>query len=305
MVNAGSFVSFSRFVGALFVLATALSASAQTTGPRTGFLDVPGGKLFYEECGAGPRNLVLVHDGVVDSAVWNGVWPSFCNKFHTVRYDRRGFGKSPAATDAYYETDDLKALLAALKIERTVLLGSSHGGELAINFTLDYPSAVEQLVLVGAVVSGLPFTKHFLNRGNHAFELLGKGQTKEAITEWSGDRYLVAPGNDAARTRLLQLLTANPQDMSHQDFTLAEKPALGRLHEIHVPTLILVGERDIPDVHAHAGAIEAGIPNVRRIVVEGTGHLMYLEKPSVFTDLVFEFVGATERSLSSSSNARP
>jgi pimeloyl-ACP methyl ester carboxylesterase len=237
--------------------------------------------------------------------VWNGVWPSFCKTFHTVRYDRRGFGKSPATTDAYYETDDLKALLAALKIERTVLLGSSHGGELAINFTLDHPDAVEQLVLVGAVVSGLPFTKHFLDRGNHAFELLGKGQTKEAIAEWSNDAYLVAPGNDAARKQLLQLLTASPQDMSHADFTLAEKPALDRLHEIHVPTLILVGERDIPDVQAHAGAIEAGIPNARRIVVQDTGHLMYLENPPVFTDLVVEFLGATERSLSSPSNARP
>jgi len=42
-----------------------------------------------------------------------------------------------------------------------------------------------------------------------------------------------------------------------------------RLHEIRVPTLILTGDADIPDVHAHAGAIEAGIPNARRVVVAG------------------------------------
>jgi pimeloyl-ACP methyl ester carboxylesterase len=45
-----------------------------------------------------------------------------------------------------------------------------------------------------------------------------------------------------------------------------------------------------PDVHAHSGAIEAGIPNVRRIVVEGTGHIMYLEKPAEFCRLVFAFI---------------
>ena len=55
--------------------------------------------------------------------------------------------------------------------------------------------------------------------------------------------------------------------------------SLPRLHEIHVPTLILVGDADIPDVHAHAGAIETAIPNLRRIVISDVGHLIYIEKP--------------------------
>jgi pimeloyl-ACP methyl ester carboxylesterase len=62
------------------------------------------------------------------------------------------------------------------------------------------------------------------------------------------------------------------------------------LREILVPTLLLVGDADIPDVHAHAGAIEAGIPNARRVVVEGVGHIMYLEKPSEFSHLVISFI---------------
>ena len=37
------------------------------------------------------------------------------------------------------------------------------------------------------------------------------------------------------------------------------KAALPRLGEIHIPTFVLVGDADIPDVHAHAVAIEAGI----------------------------------------------
>jgi len=65
---------------------------------------------------------------------------------------------------------------------------------------------------------------------------------------------------------------------------------LPRLHEIHVPTLILVGEADIPDVHAHAGAIETAIPNSRRIVVSDVGHLMYIEKPEEFLTIVNHFL---------------
>jgi len=59
-----------------------------------------------------------------------------------------------------------------------------------------------------------------------------------------------------------------------------------------VPTLVLVGDADIPDVHAHAGAIEAGIHNARRIVIPGVGHIMYLEKADVFVRTVMTFLDA-------------
>ena len=113
-----------------------------------------------------PDAVVLIHDGIAHSAVWDAVWPAFCKEFHTVRYDRRGYGRSPAATTWYYETDDLFTLLRHLKINRAFLVGSSHGGELTIDFTLAHPKLVDGMVLVGAVVSGYGFSDHFLNRGN-------------------------------------------------------------------------------------------------------------------------------------------
>jgi 3-oxoadipate enol-lactonase len=275
------------------LLMPSAGARAQSTAARAtpgAFVQVGGAKLYYEECGTAPRTVVLIHDGVVNSAVWDDVWPELCRHFHTIRYDRRGYGRSPAAGTWYYETDDLAALLRQLRVRRAVLVGSSHGGELSINFTLAHPEIVEQLVLVGAVVSGMPYSQHFLERGKHPFELLAKGDVKGAIAEWSKDRYLIAPDHAAAQNRLFDLLAASPQDMSHPDFPLRGQPALPRLHEIRVPTLLLTGDADIPDVHAHAGAIEAGIPGARRVVVEGVGHIMYLEKPAEFCRLVIGFI---------------
>ncbi len=281
---------------AIFALMACLCDQVQTQASQTGapgpgfFVEIEGSKLYYEECGSAPQTVVLVHDGVVNSAVWDDVWPEFCKHFRVIRYDRRGYGRSPAPTTWYSETDDLLSLLHHLKVSRVALVGSSHGGELSIDFTLAHPEIVQQLVLVGAVVSGMPYSQHFLDRGKHAFELLGKGNVKGAISEWSKDKYLIAPGNDAARKRLFDLLSANPQDMQHPDYPLRNKPSLPRLHEIHVPTLILTGDADVPDVHAHAGAIEAGIPNSCRVVVAGTGHIMYLEKPTEFSRLVINFI---------------
>jgi pimeloyl-ACP methyl ester carboxylesterase len=222
--------------------------------------------------------------------VWNDVWPEFCKHFRTIRYDRRGYGRSPAATEGFSESDDLAGLLRYLKVSRAVILGSSHGGEISINFALDHPEIVQQLVLVGAVVGGMPYSKHFLERGNALGKPLEKGDVQGAISAAMKDKYLIAPGNDAARKRMAELLSASPQDLTHASFEISPKPALPRLQEIRVSVLLLVGDADIPDVHAHAGAIEAGIPRARRVVLSNVGHLMYLEKPAEFSALVIDFI---------------
>jgi len=283
-----------RCAEGIVLLSAALAANAPVgwqSAPRPGsFLQVDGTKLYYEECGSAPQVVVLVHDGVLHSAAWDEVWPDFCKHFHTIRYDRRGYGRSPIATQGYYATDDLAAVLRHLKLKRVALVGSSHGGEISINFTLDHPEMVEQLVLVGAVVGGMPYTKHFLERGDALGKPLEKGDIEGAIAAATKDKYLIAPGNDAARKRMAEILSANPQDLTHPELELPVKPALPRLGEIHIPTLLLVGDADIPDVHAHAGAIEAGVPTARRVVISGTGHLMYLEKPAEFSQIVIEFL---------------
>jgi pimeloyl-ACP methyl ester carboxylesterase len=283
-----------RRVEVILLLAGALFGNAmgqeQSPSPQGSFLEVDGAKLYYEECGSAPHVVVLVHDGVLHSAAWDEVWPDFCKHFHTIRYDRRGYGRSPVATQGYYATDDLAAILRHLKVKRAAIVASSHGGEISINFTLDHPEVVEQLVLVGAVVGGMPYTEHFLERGDALSKPLDKGDIKGAIAAATKDKYLTAPGSDAARKRMADILLANPQDLTHPELELPVKPALPRLGEIHIPTLLLVGDADIPDVHAHAGAIEAGITSARRVVISDVGHLMYLEKPAEFSRIVIEFL---------------
>jgi hypothetical protein len=78
-----------------------VNSGNEIRGAKDSFVEVHGGRLYYEECGTGTQTVELIHDGVVDSQVWNDVWPDFCRHFHTVRYDRRGFGRSPAATTWY------------------------------------------------------------------------------------------------------------------------------------------------------------------------------------------------------------
>ncbi len=101
---------------------------------------------------------------------------------------------------------------------------------------------------------------------------------------------MLAPGHDAAGQRLLKLLMASPQDLHHADPARPAPPAAPRLHDIKAPTLILVGDADVADNQAQAGAVEALVPGARRVVVRDAGHLIYLDHPDVFADLVTRFV---------------
>lgn len=143
-------------------------------------------------------------------------------------------------------------------------------------------------MLVGPVVSGLPYSEHFQRRGFENFRQSADG----LIEAWVQDRYILDPASAWARERLRELLKSSPTPLVNRGLRSREpeRPAVGRLAEVKVPTLILVGASDIPDVHAHAGALEAGIQGARRVVIPGAGHLIHLEKPDLFNETVLTFL---------------
>lgn len=246
------------------------------------------GKIWYEVQGEGPA-LVLLHDGLAPSGTWDDQMPVFSKLFRTVRYDRRGYGRSEAAKEAFSDLDDLHMLMDALKIDRAVLVGCSNGAKLAVDYALAHPERVGGLVLVGPVVSGLPYSEHFKRRGMDNY----RDRSAEGLIEsWVQDRYILDPASAKARERLRALLKGSPNPLVNPGIqSLAPKrPAVGRLSEVKVPTLIVVGASDIPDVHAHSGALEAGIQGSRRVVIPDAGHLIHLEKPEPFNETVLTFL---------------
>lgn len=102
----------------------------------------------------------------------------------------------------------------------------------------------------------------------------------------------MAPDHAEARARVTALLLANPQNLRHPNSTRVLPPAAKRLSEIKAPTLILVGDKDIPDVQSWAGEIEISMPNAKRVVIADAGHLIYFEQPQAFLDQVTRFIDA-------------
>jgi pimeloyl-ACP methyl ester carboxylesterase len=250
------------------------------------FASVEGGKIAYETCGSGPKALVLLHDGILDSSAFDAAWPKLCARFKVVRYDRRGYGRSPAAPAPYDAVADLDAVMKAAGVTHAALLGSSSGGGVAVDYTLAHPEAVDGLVLVGAAVNGFRPTEHFMKRTMTLMTLMSQGRVGDAAK----DPYILTPGADVQRAFVVADLTNHPGNLGAAQMIKDGPEVMGRLGEIKVPTLIITGEVDIPDVHAHAGALEALIPGARRIIMTGGGHFIYLERPDAFAETVGGFL---------------
>lgn len=120
---------------------------------ETGMAEVNGARIFYEVAGEG-EPLVLVHAGIADSRMWEDQLTAFAARYRVIRHDLRGFGMTAMVEGPFSHHEDLRALLDSLDVERAHLVGCSMGGGAVLDFALEYPQRVGNLVLVGSAVGG-------------------------------------------------------------------------------------------------------------------------------------------------------
>ena len=282
----------------LYILLLILSVSNLFSQKSdTGYIQVDGDKLFYEAAGKG-ETIVLIHDGLIHHEIWDEQFPVFAKTHRVVRYDRRGYGKSSQPKAPFSNIEDLNQLFIQLNIDNAIVFGMSAGGALAIDFTLKYPEKVTGLVLVGAVVSGYGYSSHMLSRGGriNLAEMIADPDKLIKYFGWE-DPYEIHTENIKAKEKCLKLLEAYPNNVSFERNRYVQppdRPAVKFLSEIKVPALVLIGEFDIPDVHAHSGVIESGIANAKREIIFKCGHLIPLEQPEAFNITVSKFLDSIE-----------
>jgi pimeloyl-ACP methyl ester carboxylesterase len=261
----------------------------------SGYIEVDGGRIFYEAAGEGPT-VIMNHDGILHHETWDAQFAAFAGIHRVIRWDRRGYGRSDSPKAAFSHLDDLLILMNTLKIDKAKLMGCSSGGLLSIDFALEHPERVSSLILVGPIISGFGFSDHFYSRGGRGYPK-ADAPLAERIEYWARiDPWITASDNKAAKEKMEKLLNTNPQNLAGSG-RYARGPgraAIGLLPEIKVPTLIIAGESDIPDVHAHIGVIQAGISGSRRVVLPKCGHLAHFEVPDVFNGIVLDFLKTIE-----------
>jgi len=263
-------------------------------------MDVPGGKLAYEEQGRG-RPIVLLHEGIADRRMWNHEFSLFSREYRVVRYDLRGYGGSAPATSQYSSVRDLVALLDHLGLSRPLIVGPSMGGRIALDLALAYPAKVGALLLIAPGYSGMDYDH--VPGGKATFER-DERLSKAAVDAWTAGnleeateqlRQLWASSITGSALELFRTMIRDNakevfEDRSAQHETREGEPAAGRLAEIRVPTRLLVGDHDNPAMPHLANFLARGIPGAQVTLVPGADHLLNLSRPDAFETALRESV---------------
>ena len=260
--------------------------------PESGFAPVDGTSLYYEVTGDGPA-LALLHGRGADHRMWPDQVPAFARRYRVVNYDMRGFGQSPPGENRYTHADDLARLLDHLGLDRVVPIGLSLGGGAAVNFAVLHPDRTRALVTVDSSLGGFAWSKEFSGMMEgiaRAARESGVEAAKALYGSWPiFARLYERPGAQALVGRILRDDPGWHMRGEDRGRPL-DPPAIARLGTIRVPALVIVGALDLPDFLAIAETLETGIPNARRVVLDGIGHVPNLEAPERFNDLVLGFL---------------
>ncbi len=265
----------------------------------TGFADIDSGRLYYEVTGGGDA-VVLLHGFGCDTRLWNDLAPMLADRYRVVAYDQRGYGRSTLPAGPYAPHDDLAALLDALDIGRAHLVGLSRGGGIALDATLTYPDRVRSLTLVDAMLGGYRWSPEFRAMNSATATLARDVGLGEAKTYWLRTSLLESawrrPGAGEGCAAMLadysgwHWLNADPARN-------LRPPAIERLGEVAVPTLVIVGEEDIADFRQIADRLAADIPGAQLVVLPRVGHMSNMEDPVPFNQIVLSFLDRSATAL--------
>ncbi len=267
---------------------------------KSGFTNIDNAKIYYETAGKGIP-LVMIHAGVADSRQWNNEFTDFAQSYQVIRYDMRGYGKSEPVDGEFSHLSDLVSLLDALEIRGPlVMMGCSMGGGLAMDFALTYPSRAKALIMVDAGPSGLELdvaTPSKFADAERAFEAGNLDLVAEIETQIWFDGMDRTPDqvNQAMRKLLCEM---DRIVLSHEVKQLGKRlpntqtAAFGRLADLDIPVLVIVGAHDTPYMLAAAEYMTEKIQSARKVIIEDAAHLPNMDQPQEFQRIVKDFLGS-------------
>jgi non-heme chloroperoxidase len=258
---------------------------------------------YYEERGSGDP-LVLIHGAFVDSYMWEPQFTHFAQRYRVVRYDLRGHSRTgPSELETYTIegfADDLMGLVNALDLENAVVCGLSLGGMIAQSFAIRETSKLKALILSDTAVSVSLTLSDKLQRyvlfPKWAMKFMIRSLSAKNFTrlsfwlaqvtrsrEWFGQDEATA---NYVRDRMLHMSDSEYEKIYDAIYEFELLP----LERIQAPTLVLNGEHESKSVYRHTEELLRRIPQAESAIVSGAGHTSNMENPSMFNQLVDEFL---------------
>jgi 3-oxoadipate enol-lactonase len=255
-------------------------------------------ELYAEVAGEGPE-IVLFHEGICDSRMWDPQWESWAGSHRLLRFDFRGYGRTPLEPGSYSAAQDVIELLDEHGFDRAALVGVSLGGRVALEVALAQPERVSALVLVGSGLPGHEWSDEMKASWEEEEAAFNAGDLDAAaevtVRTWvDGPRRKPEDVDPGVRAHVAEMqrraleLYAEVGDDAEEELLVAD--VAERLGEVQAPTLVLVGEEDVADIRAISDKLAREIPNARFEMIANTAHVPSMERPDEFERLVLGFI---------------
>ncbi len=255
--------------------------------------NVNGGEIAYQDTGSGKDVVLLLHAFPLNRGMWARLITALEKRHRVIAVDYRGFGRSglpPEALTMEIVTEDVRALLAHLRVERVAVAGLSMGGYVALELYRQAPGIFRGLALCDTKAGA------DTDEGAKGREAFAKNAIEKGL-RWVSDEMipkLLKPQPDAQAVNEVRTLIgqATPAGVAAAQRGMAKRPDSSEtLATIACPTLVVVGEQDTLTPPTEAEKLVLGIKGAKLVKIPGAGHLPCIENPEQFNAALAEFFG--------------
>lgn len=255
------------------------------------FISVDGNKIRYLKAGSSKKNLVLIHGLGASAERWEYVIPKFSENFSVFVPDLIGFGYSDKPNVDYttdYFAKFVSSFLKTMGLETSSVLGSSLGGQIAIEYAIRNQKSLDKLVLVspsGSMKQSTPALDAYVMAALYPDPEIAKN----AFTMMTGGKE-VNPTIVESFVQRMRLPNAKFAFMSTLLGLKHASEIMTKLEVLNVPTLVVWGEKDPVIPVKYAKDFVQEIRDCRFYQMENCGHTPYVEDPENFYKIVVDFL---------------
>jgi pimeloyl-ACP methyl ester carboxylesterase len=230
-------------------------------------------------------HVLLLHAGGLDHRMWEPLINRIKGGYVIHAPDLRGHGSSPSPPGEFAHAEDLVRLLDRLKAQKTIVVGCSYGGWVALQLATLAPERVQAIALMpGTLADTENWSRELTDFRAQEQRLLEAGDIDGAVElgvrTWVRDEQIAYRVADMSRTAFeLQ-----------QGVEVHERELPVDLRAIGVPTLAVSGGLDFVDFARIADRVAAEVPGAERASIDDAGHLIALERPDAAAELLLPWL---------------
>lgn len=235
--------------------------------------------------------LIFINSLGTDLRLWDPVASHLKSRYYVIRYDKRGHGLSDCPPGPYHMTyfaEDLEHLRQHLGVVSMTLVGISIGGQIAMEYTLQYPESISALILcnTAARVGSYEF---WTDRIDLVRRQGMEGAAPEIIPVWFAERY--RSDFPAQHQGYLNMLSRTPTEgYVASCAALRDSDLTKRVGGIQAECLVLSGGEDRATPPEQGRRLAEALPNAQFEVIEGAGHLSCVEQPDLLAQKIEAFL---------------